>query len=251
MKFDGLIKVGKSLGGILQKNSSTILTGFAVAGILTTVVLAVKATPSALDDISVAELHSDIPLTKKRIIAVSWKRYIPTAAVGTATIACIIGANAVGLRRNAALAGLYSLTETAFKEYQTKVVETIGRNKETNVRDNIDLDHITNNPVSKNEIIFTGKGEVLCYDSLSGRYFKSDIEKIRRSINKLNRDLLSENFMSLNELYSELGLSNIALGYDIGWTVDHGLIKVSFSSQLTEEDTPCLVLNYEVVPKYT
>ena len=130
------------------------------------------------------------PLTKLEVIKIAWRPYVPAAAICLATIGCIIGANHISLRRNAALASLYGITEAAFKEYRTKVVETIGQNKELKVRDEISADRVKKNPVGTNEIIFTGKGEVLCYDSLSGRYFKSDIEQIRRTVNELNKKSL-------------------------------------------------------------
>ena len=82
-------------------------------------------------------------LKKKEIVKLTWECYIPTAAVGLSTIACIIGAHNIHLRRNAALASLYSLTESAFKEYQSKVVETIGKNKELKVRDDVVSDTMT------------------------------------------------------------------------------------------------------------
>jgi hypothetical protein len=171
-------------------------------------------------------------------------------AVGLVTITCVIFSNRISSKRNIALASLYTLTETAFKEYQNKIVETIGKNKELKVRDDISGDKIKENPVSKNEVIITGKGEVLCYDSLSGRYFKSDIEQIRKMINDLNRDLLSDDFVTLNEFYDAIGLMPIKLGDDIGWDVNKGMIDVSFSARLSEDDTPCLVLNYTIEPKY-
>lgn len=259
--MNGATHLAKTLGGIISKNSSTILTAVAVGGVFTTVALAVGATPKVLSNLNEVarekyscETDSDVIITpslfsKKELILLSWKFYIPAAAVGLATVACIIGANSIGLQRNAALAGLYGLTEKAFKEYQSKVVETIGKNKELDVRDEISADKIKQNPVGETEIIFTGKGDVLCYDSLSGRYFKSEIETIRKAQNKLNRDLILENFVSLNELYGELGLSNIKLGYDMGWDVDR-MIDITFSAQLTEDQEPCLVLNYEMIPKY-
>lgn len=253
-------KTAKILGGVISKNSSTILTGVAVGGVVTTIVFAITGTIKALsildsmitepqtkDTINIQELPSILP--KKEVFLLTWKCYIPALATGLITIVCIIAANSIGLQRNAALAGLYGLTEATLKEYQSKIVETIGKNKELAVRDDISADRLKQHPIGDAEVIFTGKGEIMCYDSLSGRYFKSEVEKIRKSQNKLNRDLISENFVTLNELYDELGLSNIKLGYDMGWDVDK-MIDITFSAQLTDEEEPCLVLNYEVKPKY-
>jgi len=272
----------KKLIGDISSNSPVILTGIAVTGVVSTVVLAVKATPKALsliDDevykqyfdsgseepfaqwlglgstIETDNLSERIKVRtnffkKGEILKLTWKCYIPTAAVGVVTIACIIGAHNVHLRRNAALASLYSLTESAFKDYQAKVVETIGKNKELKVRDDISEDKIKHNPTGEAEIFFTGKGETLCYDVMSGRYFKTDIDKIKRAEYSLNRQLMSEMFISLNEFYDELGLSHIKLGEEMGWNIDKASIEIRFSAQLTDNEEPCLVLNYEVVPRY-
>jgi hypothetical protein len=256
MGTNNLSNLAKILAGRISENSPTILTGLAVAGLISTTILAVKATPKAqiLLDLEqqrreINENRCDLP-SKWEIIKLTWKCYIPTCAVGLATCFCIVQANSIHLRRSAALAGLYSITESAFKEYQSKVVETIGRNKELKVRDDISADRIRVNPSGSNEIIFTGKGEVLCYDSLTGRYFKSSIEHIKQSLNALNKQLMNDMFITLNELYYELGLSGTSLGESLGWDVGNGLIEVNFSTQLSENGEPCLVLNYEVFPKF-
>jgi hypothetical protein len=244
--------LAKNLGGVLAKNSTVILTATACAGVLTTAILAVKATPRALKlyDNLMNDKTVDGRITKWTIVKACYKPYLPAVATGAATIACIVGSNHISTRRNAALAGVYSLTETAFKEYKEKVVETIGKNKELKVRDDISADAIKNNPVGQNEVIITGKGQVLCYDKLSGRYFKSDIEAIRKAVNVMNRELTQDLFVSVNELYYELGLADVEFGRMMGWDVDNGLIEITFSSQLTEDGEPCVVLNYTPQPRY-
>lgn len=260
MQAIGLKQVVKNIWGMTSKNSPTILTGMAVAGLFSTVGLAIRATPKAcilIDewfDQRCPKSKSDLcweDVTFLDRAKVSWRCYIPAAAVGTATIVCIIGANSINLRRNAALASMYSLTEAAFKEYQSKVTETIGRNKEVKIRDEIAKDTMQQNPASTAEIIFTGKGEVLCYDhSVSGRYFKSDIESIRRIQNEQNHKLIQEMFISLNDIYYELGLAPTKYGNEMGWNMEDGLIEFDFSSQLTDKGEPCLVIDFDVSPKF-
>jgi hypothetical protein len=100
-------------------------------------------------------------------------------------------------------------------------------------------------------VIVTGKGDTLCYDTISGRYFKSDIEKIRKIVNDLNLRLRDENSISLNEFYYEFGLDSIKIGDDIGWNISiNGYIEPHFSSQLASDGTPCLVLDYMCGPIY-
>lgn len=242
--------LSKNLGGVISKNSPTILTSLAVGGLISTAILAGKATPKAI--LLLEEERERIgSLSRRDIIRVSWKVYLPAIGMATATIFCIIQANSINMRRNAALASIYTITDTAFREYQAKIVETIGKNKERSVRDEIASDCLKKNPPGPNEIIvLTDKGCVLCYDTLSGRYFKSSIEHIRQIVNALNKQLMNEMYISLNEFYSELGLAPTKIGDDIGWGIEKGLIDISFSTQLSEDGEPCLVLNYDVTVKY-
>jgi len=257
METKGISQVIKTLGETFSRNSPTILTAMSVAGLVSTVFLAVRATPKALslleserERLYYDEVDGQIDFTKMKTIKIAWTAYIPAVAVGAATVACIIGANHISLRRNAALASLYSLTEVAFKEYQTKVVDTIGRNKELKVRDEIAGDKLRRHPFNEDDVILTSKGNVLCLDAMSGQTFRSDIEKIRQSVNYLNNELLHSDFVSLNDFYYELGIRNVKRGGDMGWDVNQDMIELTFSSQLSENSEPCLVLDYEVVPRY-
>ena len=244
----GLIKIGN----VLAKNSPTILTGIAVTSGLSAVIFAIKDTPKAIKALELEheKYQETCVFTKKDVIQITWKYYIPTAIMTGISIGCMIGSNTVNLKRNAALASLYSLSETALKEYRTKVIETIGQNKERKIKDEIVKDRMARNTVNESDVIFTGNGDTLCYDSFSGRYFKSDIEKIKQALNKLSRDMLSENFIALNEVYYALGLKSIGLGNLVGWHVDDGLIEPDFDSTIADNGQPCIVLNYTCEPRY-
>ena len=247
-------KLVKNLGGTISKNSPAILTGLGCAGVVTTAIFSHQAGLKARDicDEEYIAMESEIRSWEgfKKVVKYTWRCYVAPAGLCLGSIACILGSNRVAYRRCAAIATAYSLTETAFREYKDKVIEQIGKGKEQKVRDEISKDHLINDPPSHSEVIITGKGEMLCYDTLSGRYFKSDIEKIRKTINELNYTLMNDVFLSLNELYDELGLTRIEMGHMLGWDVANGLIEVSFSTQLTDDDQPCIVLNYIVQPRY-
>ena len=243
-----------------RKHSPEILTGIGIAGMLSTTVLAVRATPKALMLIEEKKREKKFAgeqpeLTKVEIAKTAWKPYIPAAVTGVASVACLVGASSVNARRNAALAAAYALSETTLADYKEKVVETLGEKKAQELKDAIAKDQIEKNPPSKSTVIATDKGETLCYDPISGRYFKSDIECIRRAVNNLNERLLFDTHISLNEYYDEIGLEEIfPMGEDLGWTVDpdsanKGLIELDFSSQLAE-GTPCLVVGFSNAPRY-
>lgn len=243
-------KILKNMQRVISKRSPEILTGIGIAGMVTTTVLAVKATPKALDLIAQAEDEKQDTLKPVEVVKAAWKPYIPAAVTAAFSISCLVGASSVGIRRNAALATAYKLSETALSEYKDKVAETIGERKERAIREKIREDRIENNPVSNNQVIVASKGNTLCYDAISGRYFKSDIDRIKRAENELNKRMLSEMYISLNEFFDELGLDHISLGDELGWCLDDGLIEIDFSSHIADDGTPCLVVDYRVAPKY-
>jgi len=246
-----LSNIAKGVRTAMIKHSPEILTGIGIAGMITTTVMAVRATPKAIKLIEEEKDRQNKESLKPiDIIKTTWKCYIPAAITGGLSIACLIGASSVNARRNAALATAYTLSESALKEYQEKVIETIGKKKEQSVRDAIAKDRIDKNPVSSREVIITEKGNTLCYDSISGRYFKSDIDKLKKVENELNRRMRDEMYISLNEFYYEIGLNPISIGDDIGWNIDRGYIELNFSSQLTDDGNPCLVIDYQVTPRY-
>lgn len=251
MSKPNMSKIVKSIKTGLSKHNPEILTGLGITGMITTTVLAVRATPKALLLIDNKKEELDVDeLSVIETVKTTWKCYIPAAVTGTVSAACLIGASSVHCKRNAALATAYSLSRSALAEYRDKVVETISEKKENAIREKVSLEKIEKNPLSKNEIIITEKGDTLCYDSVSGRYFKSDIETIKRAINEVNRTMTYDNYISLSEFYDEIGLSHTYVSDELGWNLDDGLLDINFGSHIAEDGTPCLVLDYMVAPKY-
>lgn len=237
---------------VAKKHNPEILTGIGVAGMITAIITAVAATPKALSLIEEKKKEKKVEdLSPVETVKTVWFCYIPTTITATLSIACVIGASKVNMKRNAALAAAYSLSETALKEYKDKVVEVVGEKKCEKIKDEIAKDKIVSDPVSLKEVIITDKGQTLCYDALSGRYFKTDIDSVRKAENNLNQKMLMEDYVTLNDFYYELGLDNIELGDDLGWTYTNtGLINLEYSSQLASDGTPCLVVGHRTPPRY-
>ena len=170
-------------------------------------------------------------------------------------MACIIGANTINGRRNAALTAAASIAETSLREYRSKALEVIGEEKEASIREAVDRDRIESDPPKERNrelpVVEGMAGQTLCYDSMFGRYFHSDVEPLKRVENKLNRQMetMSEPYISLNEFYSEIGLPAVDIGEELGWNVDSGMIDLYFTSQLVNGKTPCLVVSHTVPPR--
>lgn len=253
-----LAKTFKDVQALVSKHSPELLTGIGIAGMITTTLLAVRATPKALnlieDTKSELGLTGEEKLTAVETVKATWKCYIPAAITGVMSVTCLVSANSVNARRNAALATAYNLSATALSEYKEKVVETIGEKKEQDIRAKIAEDKLKNEPVDRAKVIVTGSGNTRFYDDISKRRFMSSIDKIKNARNELNARMLEgEDFVSLNDFYYEIGLEPIGYGDDVGWNVykgRRGMIAISLDSAIVDTDgEPCIVLEYTVSPE--
>lgn len=239
-----------------NKHNSEILVGIGVAGMITSTILAVKATPKAmklLEERNKEELEKNPDFYKLgniEIIKTAWKPYLYPCILTIASTTCIIGGTTISSKRNAALTTAYAITENAFSTYRNKVIETIGEKKEKNIRAKISQDNVDKNQPSNSQVIVTSNGNTLFKDSISERYFRSDINKIKNIINELNRKMTFDNYISLEDYYYELELKPMKHSDRLGWTIDDGLIEVYFNTCLAENDEPCIVLDFNIYPKY-
>lgn len=258
---DAIIKRTKTF---MVKHSPEILTGVGIAGMITTTILAVKATPHALELIEEekrnrSEEYFDeelqewcgAPMTPVDVVKVAWKPYLPAVITGVTSTACLIGSVSVSSRRTAALAAAYHLSESTLSEYKDKVIQTIGEKKEKTVREKISEERVEQNPVPKTVTVNLEKEGTLFMEPLSKRYFKSDVEVIRRAVNKINARILNDisGYVPLNDFYDEINLDHTDLGYDLGWNTSH-LLKLDFDLVKTDDDKALWVIYYENAPKY-
>lgn len=270
--------ITKNMSGIttaITRNSPTILTAVGVAGTFTTALLGIQATPHAIelleqrrnekwDSLESEGVYSPDEAYESTVKVVSfqkgplteWERataiapaYVPAMLVGTVTITSIIFANKINLRRQAILMSAYQLADTKAKEWQMKVEEMFGEKKRTAVHDEIMKDHMDANPASQNQIIMTGQGDVLFYDDFSGRYFKSNIEKVRRVVAELNVRLTEDLYVPVNDFYWELGLDQTTMGDVNGWALEDMPISPIFSSHMSDLNEPCIAVAFNVAPR--
>ena len=114
MRKPNINEAFKSLKRSTSKYSPQILTGLGIAGVVTTTVLAIKATPKAVKLVEEEAYERKEELTPMEVVKVTWKCYIPTAVSMATSIVCILFANSAHAKRNAALAAAYKISETAF-----------------------------------------------------------------------------------------------------------------------------------------
>ena len=236
---------------VLDKNAPKILAGLGIAFGAGSVIFAVKGT---VDSVKIVEAKKaeepEKEFTKTDVVKCVWKEYIPTACLGAASVACIVGSVHISAQRLAFMAAAYASSENSFKRYKEKAKEFLGERKEEELRGAIHQDAINANPPREDRIIRTSGGNTLCVDSYTGQYFYSDADTICRAINAVNNLLLHDYHATLNDILVELGLETCKLGEKLGWsTVNGELIEPSFTTEITPDNIPVLVLDYIEGPR--
>lgn len=226
-------------------NSPGILTGLGVAGTVTTAILAGKAAySSALVIESYRPTHAD-ELTVKQQFEMTWKEYIPAAVALSTTITAIVMANHIGSRRAAAIAAAFKLSEKMSEEYREKIVQTLGKNKEEVVRTELAADRMAKTPGS--EMIYIAGSEVVFFDELSGRYFKNEVESVKKAVNEINHQVNNFYCASLTEFYEKVGLPKTVFSDEVGWNTD-SLLEVHYNATLMTDGRPAIGIAYNQTP---
>lgn len=196
----------------LKRNSSTILTCVGAIGVVTTSVMAVKATPKALTLIDKATDEKGEKLTKFEVVKIAGPTYIPAVLTGAATIACIFGSNIISKHQQATLMSAYALLDSSYKEYKQKVDELYGEDAGKHVREEIAKDKYTGDGTLVDD------SKELFYDFYSGRYFESTKEAVMWAEYETNRAMVVNGAVCVNEFYDFLGLEPLPEYELVGWS---------------------------------
>ena len=238
-------------GTFAQDNSPAILTAIGVAGTVTTAFLTGRASYKSAE--LLRREDEEMPFSEetteafKQKLKCVWRLYVPAAGTAMFTVAAIICASRIGTRRAAAMAAAYTLSEKAFHEYREKVVEKIGSNKEREVRDEIAQDRVRERPLGSREVVVAAGGDVLCFETHTGRYFRSDIETLKKAQNTLNYRVINDNYASLTDFYTLIGLTKTDISDELGWNTEK-LMELEFSATIAETGVPCIAITYIAMP---
>ena len=220
----------------LKKNSATILTVAAAAGVIITSVLSAKAAIKASRVLAHKEEEKGEKLTLEETISVVWTIYIPPVVAGMSTIACVFGANILNQRQQASLASAYALVDSSYKEYKAKLKELYGEEAHNNIVDAIAAEKCDEVHISAGGLTSAYTQEIesdteprLFYDEYSGRYFETTIEKVLLAEYHLNRNYILRGFARLNEFYEFLGLEPTDYGETVGWDICGEIYWIDFN----------------------
>jgi len=236
----------------VSDNSPGILTGLGIAGTITTAVLTGREAYLVGMDAS-TQYHEAVrenePLPEhlleiKHIVKTYWKEFIPAAVTGAATVTCIIAANHIGTRRTAAIAAAFKLSEQLTEEYKERVVKTLGVQKEEKMRSDLAGERMTRTGGGES-IIIVGP-EVVFYDELSGRFFKNEMENVRKAVNDINEKINNYFHASLTDFYESIGLTRTQFSDEVGWNTDE-LLAVTYSATLYD-GRPAISMSFNHTP---
>lgn len=253
----------------LSKHSPTILAVVGAGGFVATVVLACTKTykhaPTIMDehkemmdtiqqaqDANVPE-YSEQDAQKDKVLtyiqtAKSFGRvYWPVAALGTASLGCLLGSQHILTKRNAALAAAYKLAQDAFSGYRKRVVDELGEDQDFHFANDTVYEKMKTQTVDENGKAHTKSVKVQAlrdgfapsmyarlygeqeYDIESGTYegssqwvpqFEYNLSNLVIKNNWANEHLKARGYLFLNDVYDELGFPRTKAGQIVGWVWD-------------------------------
>lgn len=219
----------KSITKSAEHNAPAILTAFGAVGSIGTAVLAGKASFSACGkirdeiDIRVEQVEHGDPtvdpeLTRREKIELVWPLYIPAVTTGAVTVGAIVMSHRVSSKRAAAYAAAYVLSEGRLEEYQDKIQEKLGINKEKAARTEIHQETVNKLHVDDGfAFADPTAGLVWIMEAHTGRPFMSTVEKVNWAVNQVNAHINDEKSCKVSTFYDLVGLEHVTTSDYFGW----------------------------------
>ena len=236
-------------------NAPLILMVCGATGSITAMYMAFKTAPKAKEALENLEFPEDA--TKTQIFWEKTKAVAPIVAapvlLETVSVACMFGSYKSNAKRLTALGTAYALSESRFRDYQRHVVDEIGKTKEEKVRAKTMKEKMDNTEKPKELARDNDDGKYWCFDGMSGRWFRSTRQEIEDVRNELNRRLMDENYVSLNDYYLEIDderLGQCELGDEFGWNADNCKIDFKFYPLTDKSGNPALGIDFYVRPRF-
>jgi hypothetical protein len=256
----GLSRKFSMAGLTIKKHSPEILLGVGLVGVVTSAVMACKATTkmseilaesqediekihtlaadeSIPDDVYSAEDEKkDLTIVYAKTGLKIAKNYAPAVAIGVASITSILVSYGIMHKRNAALAAAYTIVDTGFKEYRGRVVDRFGEALDRELKYNIKSQEVTETVVDENGEVHEVKKTVDVVEKKAGysefaRFYddgckgwsKSSERNLKFLLDQqrwLNDKCRARGHLTVNELYEALGIPIIEAGCMVGWVFD-------------------------------
>jgi hypothetical protein len=231
---------------VLKRNSPTILMILGIGGVITSAVMACKATLKVeevldkskrdIDKIKASkdalleypDYKKDLTLVYGRTTLEFLKMYGPAILLCTASVSALLGSHGIMRKRNLALTAAVKTVEKAFKSYRKRVIDELGAEKDREFKHGIKTEEII---IKENGKKVKKKVEVVTDPSCYARFFDETCSQwqktpeynfvfLKAQQNYLNDLLTSRGHVFLNEVYENLGLQHSQAGALVGWIKD-------------------------------
>jgi len=224
ISFNAIKEGAKVIGKFASKHSPTIYVAVGVGLMVGAVVKTIVEAPKAKEELDDLENVEDIPHNeyfkeKARIIA---SHYWPTTVMTLGGAAMIFWGHKVSLGRTAAALAAYQMSKDDLKRLENKIVEMDGEKHLEKAKDEINRDRVMSTDFGDQNVIRTGKGDILFMDSITGQKFRSSFDAIDRAVNALNAEIHSDPELtsSLNTWLDLIGCDDSKVGDKLGWRFD-------------------------------
>ena len=248
------------IGFKLKKHSPEILAVTGTIGVVTSTVMACKATTKLgailektktdMEVIRTAMEHPEYLEPEKyteddgkndiRILYAKTglniiKLYAPSVILGGLSITAMLTSNNILRKRNIALAAAYTAVDKGFKEYRSRVVERFGEEMDRELRYNLKSKEIEETVVDEKGKEKTIKKTVNVVDpstySVYARFYddgcngwtknpEDNLYFLKCQENYANDLLKTRGHLFLNEVYDMLGIPRTQAGQIVGWVYD-------------------------------
>ncbi len=263
--------VGRS-GLVIKKFSPEILIGVGVIGVVTSTVMACRATTKAsivtdkLKEEKEKILYAKENLSEdytdqdyKKDLTISYvqagvgfvKLYGPAVTLGLVSIGCILGSHGILKKRNLALVAAYKAVEQSFTDYRKRVVSEYGSEKDRLFKNGIVQSEISVTETDENGKTKKVKAVIESVDpngiSQYARFFDEgsvqwsktpeyNLTFLKCQQNYANDLLRSRGHIFLNEIYDLIGVPRSQAGAVVGWVKGEGDDFVDFGIFDNEND---------------
>ena len=248
--------------GKLRRSSPAILTCLSVVGVVGTSVMAVRATPKALQLIKDKkdELDSDL-LKLMEVVQITWKCYMPSILIGIGTITCIIGIGRVNKRNQASLMSAYAMLNESYKQYRKSAKIVYGEDADDKIHAEMAKDAMVSTYDWGYQVynmdMDSESERLLFYDLASKKYFRTTMAAVLNAQYHVNRNLSIKGDCSLNEYLSFLGVEGIDGGDELGWDITYMVEEMNcywldfdnYKSTL-EDGLECIIIDTMAVNKF-
>jgi hypothetical protein len=153
------------------------------------------------------------------------KLYGPGVSLGVASIVSVVAAQGIAQKRQVAMVAAVKSAESAFQAYRARVIESIGEEKEAEIRYGVSTEVVEDENGKKTKVkSFSADGlspYTYVFDETNKSWQRGNRELnflyLKNMQNWANDRLNARGYVYLNEVYSWMGIPEVAEGQVIGW----------------------------------